>query len=90
MNDDFYTSLQKKLDAQNDWPSLYMFKFIIPADNEKIARTEALFGPAAEISTHQSKTGKFISITAKVVMISSNEIIALYKKAADIEGIIAL
>ena len=90
MNNDFYDSLKQKLDAQSSWPSVYMFKFIIPADNKKMARTEALFGEGAEISSHSSKTGKFISITAKVVMVSSDEIIDIYKRAADIEGIIAL
>ena len=90
MKEEFFKSLKEKLDDQNDWPSLYMFKFIIPADNQKIALTEALFGPEAEISSLSSKNGKFISITAKVVMVSSDEIIRIYKKAAKIEDIIAL
>jgi len=90
MEEEFFQSLQKKLDEQTDWPSVYMFKFIIPADNKKLALTEALFGPEASVSTHTSKTGKFISITAKVVMVSSDEVIEVYKQAAEIEGIISL
>ena len=90
MEEDFFDSLQKKLDEQTTWPDVYMFKFIIPADNQKLALTEALFGPEASVSTHTSKTGKFISVTAKLVMVSSDEVIKVYKKAAKIEGIISL
>ena len=86
----FLTHSKKKLDEQNTWPAVYMFKFIIPADNQKLALTEALFGPEAEVTSHSSKNGKFLSITAKLVMISSQEIIDVYKKAAKIEGIISL
>ncbi len=90
MNKDFYKSLQKKLKEQFEWPHLYLFKFIIPSDNKKLALVETLFSKEAEITTRQSKSNKYISITAKEVMITPDEIIAVYKKAAEIEGIISL
>ena len=90
MNEDFYNNLQKKLADQFEWPSLYLFKFIIPADNNKLALVEALFGAEAIVTTRQSKNNKYISITAKEIMISPEEIISVYKKAALVEGIISL
>lgn len=86
----FYNSLKAKLEEQFSWPSVYMFKFIIPADNHRLALVEALFGKEAEVLTRQSKTNKFISVTAKEMMINPDEIIEVYKKAEKIEGIISL
>lgn len=90
MKEDFYANLQSKLEDQFEWPHLYLFKFIIPSDNKKLALVEALFGEDAQVTTRQSKTNKFISVSAKEVMISPDEVIALYKKASKIEGIMSL
>lgn len=90
MKEDFYNRLKEKLENQFTWPQVYMFKFIIPSDNHKLALVEALFGEMAIVTTRQSSTNKFISITAKEMMLSPNEIIEIYKKAEKIEGIISL
>lgn len=83
-------SLKNKLDAQNQWPLNYMFKFIVPADLEKVARIEALFDSSAVIYHKESRTGKFISITAKQEMNNSSAVIAVYEKASSIDDIVAL
>ncbi|MCO6499848.1 MAG: DUF493 family protein [Vicingus serpentipes] len=90
MQKEFYDSLKQKLNEQAEFPHLYMFKFIIPADNKKLALVEALFSDAAQVTTRQSSTNKFISITAKELMMNADEIIDIYKKAERIEGIISL
>lgn len=90
MAEDFYTKLKQKLEEQHTFPSVYLFKFIIPSDNKKLAQVEALFGSEAQVSTRQSSSNKFISISAKEVMLSADSIIAVYKKAEKIEGIISL
>lgn len=89
MQEDFFKGLQEKLNDQCEWPHVYMFKFIIPSDNHKLALVEALFGAEAQITTRQSSANKFISITAKEMMLNSNEIINIYKKATEIEGIMS-
>lgn len=86
----FYAKLKSQLEDQFTWPSVYMFKFIIPADNQKLALTEALFGDTAQVTTRQSKTNKYISVTAKEMMLNADEIIKIYQKAEKIEGIISL
>ena len=89
MEEHFFTGLKQKLDDQFEWPHVYMFKFIIPTDNHKLAMVEALFGSEAHITTRQSSTNKFISITAKELMLNSEEVIKVYKNAAKIEGIMS-
>lgn len=90
VNEEFLRSLEEKLNETTEWPSVYMFKFIVPSDNRRIALVEALFGPEATLATKESRSGKYISITCKVVMLNALEIIEKYRKAAAIEGLIAL
>ena len=90
LDEEFLKSLEDKLNETTEWPSVYMFKFIIPADNRKLALVEALFGEDAQVSTNQSRNGKYISITGKVVMLNALEVIEKYRKASEIEDIIAL
>lgn len=85
-----YDSLKKKLEEGFKWPGIYMFKFIIPSENKKIAQVESLFDKHAEINTKESKNKKYISITIKADMDSPEKVIEKYKAAQDIEGIIAL
>lgn len=83
--------IKSALDQNHSWPSVYMFKFIVPSNNEKIAQVEALFNSkTAEIKMNQSKTGKFTSVTAKEVMTSADAVLEYYKEAAKIEGLISL
>ncbi len=90
MNDEKFNELRKKLDETQSYPSVYMFKFIMDASNRKIALVENLFSENAEIYTKESDKGKYISITITEVMMSTEEIIGIYNKAAEIEGVMLL
>lgn len=85
-----YDELRRKLNAGNPWPQIYMFKFIVPSDNQKIALVESLFGDDADIKLQPSSQGKYTSLTARVVMLDAEQIITIYKQASEIEGIISL
>lgn len=85
-----YEQFKEKLEQEHTFPSVYMFKFIIPADNKKMALVEALFTEEAEVFQKTSSNGKYISITSKQVVMSSDEVIEVYKKATEIEGLMAL
>ena len=78
---------QEKLEATHSFPSLYMFKFIVK--EEKQQELKKLF-PGNEIVVKPSSKGKYVSLTVKAMMGSSESIIDIYKKAHLIEGIIAL
>ncbi len=90
MDENFFAKLKKQLEDSTDWPSVYMFKFIVPADNKKLALVESLFSPQAKITTRSSNNGKYVSVTGRVVMLSAEEVINKYKEAAKIDGLIAL
>ena len=89
INDEQFKNLRKELVKDNNWPQIYMFKFIIPADNKKIALVEAKFSDEAIITQKQSTNGKYISITIKEVMLNADSIIDKYKEMDGIEGLMA-
>jgi putative lipoic acid-binding regulatory protein len=84
---DRFESLRQKIDEQYTWPSLYMFKFIVP--QAKVNEVKSLF-PKHEVQTKPSSKGTYISVTAKIMANSTEEIIAIYTRAQSIEGIISL
>jgi putative lipoic acid-binding regulatory protein len=85
--DDQNQDFKDQLDQEHEWPDLFMFKFIVPRDRQ--SQIEALFKPE-QITSKASKRGNYVSITAKVTMQSSDEVIAIYEAAYRIEGVIAL
>jgi putative lipoic acid-binding regulatory protein len=88
---DFYSKLKNDLNETTEFPSKYLYKFIIPSDEEKIKQVEGLFNfEGAVINKNESKTGKFTSISVEVIMQSADAVIEKYKEAGKIEGIISL
>lgn len=88
MDPNWFTSFQEKLDQHYAWPSLYMFKFIVPAD--KRDELQRLFPLHVTTTEKNSEKGKYISLTYQMMMPSSESVIAVYKKVSVIEGIVAL
>lgn len=76
-----------KLEETHDFPSLYMFKFIVA--EEKQDEVKKLF-PGHDVHTKTSSKGTYVSVTAQTMMPSSDSIVEIYKQASKIEGIIAL
>ena len=76
-----------KLDKFYAWPALYTFKFIVKSGKEEELRN--LFPLHTNIEK-ASKNGNYTSVTFQMMMPGSQAIIDVYKKAAVIEGIIAL
>ena len=81
--------LRVQLELQ-DWPDIYLFKFIVPNETEKIAQVTALFNESCDLVLHPSRTGKYMSVSAKELMLDVESIIEKYYEAAKIEGLIAL
>jgi putative lipoic acid-binding regulatory protein len=80
-------SLKEQLDSQTDFPTLYMFKFIVPIGKENEV---AKLLPRNELVLKKSAKGNYASVTIKAMMPSSDSIIAVYEQASAIEGIISL
>lgn len=89
--EEFYIRLKDELANTSLWPAPYLYKFIVPSENHKIAQVEAAFNNmGAVIHTQQSKTGKYTSISINVDMKDPDAVIAKYQELATIEGIISL
>lgn len=89
--EEFYARLKEELTNTSLWPSEYLYKFIVLSDNHKIAEIEAAFdGMGAVITTQQSKTGKYTSVSISVNMKNPDAVIEKYKEVSVIEGIISL
>lgn len=91
MANNIYNELRKKLEESiESFPYVYMFKFIVKAENKTIALVQGIFDNDAEISQKQSSKGNYMSITVKQVVMNVDEIIAIYEKASAIEGVMTL
>ncbi len=87
----FYARLKEQLALDTNWPAPYLYKFIVPASNEKIAEIEVIFdGLDAEIRTRDSAKGKYSSVSITVKMESPEAVIKKYVEVSNIEGVISL
>lgn len=87
MDQEWLKSFREKLDQHYAWPSLYIFKFIVPSGNEQAVRD--LF-PNHVASEKQSEKGRYTSLTIQTMMPSAEAVITIYQQASVIEGLIAL
>jgi uncharacterized protein len=87
---DAYTSLLNRLYQYSQWPSLYRFKFIFKTDNHLGLTIENWFPADAKKSYLQSSANNYLSLTIDVHMESPEEVIKIYKKGAEIDGLVML
>jgi len=90
MDDDQIAVLRARLNEIHRWPSIFMFKFILPSDEARIAQLKLIFGESAEFKERLSAHGKYTSITVREMMLDADSIFDRYRQAALIEGIISL
>ena len=82
--------LKQRLDEVHVWPAVYMFKFIFEPEEDRLNSVLALFPSEAEVLRKYSEGGRYLSITVKEVMVSSEEVVKRYDKASGIQGVIVL
>lgn len=90
--EEFYKKLKVQLLETTEWPSEYLYKFILKSDVKKIAEIEVIFDNlGAVIKTIESKNGKYTSVSINVVMKNPEAVIAKYiEVTSTIEGVISL
>ena len=89
---EFYEKLEKKLEEHSEWPSRYMFKFIVPTSQEKVDQLKQHFSDMdARIDLKHSKKGAYTSVSIVLVMNSPQRVIQKYKQVGNnVEGVISL
>ena len=89
--DAFYARLKEQLLGDTEWPSDYLYKFIIPTDTEKSSQINKIFdNTGAVIQSKKSKNGKYTSISINVRMKNPDAVIEKYKEVSKVEGVISL
>lgn len=89
--DAFYERLKNELQNSTSWPSTYLFKFIIPTDEEKEGSIHKIFdNTGAVIESRKSRKGKYTSVSITVNMEDPDAVITKYKEVSHIEGVISL
>lgn len=90
--EEFYAKLRAQLYDTALWPSIYLYKFIVPTSREKITDIEGIFdNMGAVITTKKSRKGNYTSVSVNVRMKDPDAVIDKYKEvAANVEGVISL
>jgi len=89
--DEFYKRLKIQLADSTKWPSLYLYKFIVLTDDEKIRQVHEVFNnTGAVIDSKKSKKGKYTSLSISVTLKNPDAVIAKYKEVGAIDGVISL
>ncbi len=89
--EEFYKSLHEKLTDHHNFPEEYLYKFIVPSDSGKITEIMKVFdGLQHTFSSRDSKNGKYTACTLQCFVLDADQVIDIYKKVAEIEGVVML
>ncbi len=75
---------------EHNYPSVYLYKFIVKHDPDKVVEIKKCFSDIAEFKTQPSKNGNYISVSVKEMMLSAEDIIDRYKLVGKIKNVITL
>ncbi len=90
-NYEFYSRFHEQLKKSQSWPGKYMFKFILKSNHPDRNKLEDFFKKfKKKISVRSSSKQNYISITIMVSLISSEDVILIYKKVSKIKGVIMI
>jgi putative lipoic acid-binding regulatory protein len=80
------TGLKAALDKAVVFPTVYTFKFIVPRSqvNHLIALMDG-----HRYTQRESSAGRFVGLTFEAMMTSSDDIVAVYERAATVDGILS-
>lgn len=84
---EWWDNFQQLLEDQIEFPSEYLFKFIVPSPN--LDDLKNVFGHYP-VEVRESRKGNYVSVTARMQMHSSDEVIAVYTAAAEVDDVISL
>ncbi|PSQ93212.1 MAG: DUF493 domain-containing protein [Bacteroidetes bacterium SW_4_67_19] len=92
-SDEWWIEFRELLEEETDWPTTYTFKFIGPEDD--LDELKGIFdehptGEEGGLKVRSSSKGNYVSVTARLKMNSSDEVLAVYDRAYEIDDVIAL
>ena len=89
--EEFYAKLREQLLETTNWPSTYLYKFIVPTDEKRISQIQDIFdNTGAVIESKKSKKGTYTSLSVTVNLKDPDAVIEKYKEVSVVEGVISL
>jgi putative lipoic acid-binding regulatory protein len=89
--EEFYSRFHEQLLNSQEWPGIYLFKFILREGEVKEDVLKEIFTQKeAAFSRKVSSKKTFTSLSVKVKMEDPDAVIAIYKQAQKIKGLITL
>lgn len=84
-------NLREKLNQMNQWPTEYLFKFIVADQPEKIKAVLQYFDEDTDLITYKaSSKGTYQSISIRKSVHSADQVVEIYSSVSTIEGVMAL
>ena len=80
-------SFREKLESEHAFPGEYIFKFIVPT--QQVKEVEMLW-TEGHLTKRESSNGNYVSVTIRARVEGPEEVIATYRSASLINGLIAL
>lgn len=89
--EEFYSRFHEQLLNSQEWPGVYLFKFIVREGEVKEAVLKEMFTQKSAVFSRKVSSKKtFTSLSVKVKMEDPDAVIAIYKQAQKIKGLITL
>ncbi len=90
-SEDFYLRFEEQLLESQDWPGMYMYKFIVKDGSNEIDQLKKILDNYdGKSSFKSSASNKFISVTFEHFASSPADVIKVYKEVSVIDDIISL
>lgn len=79
------------MEESTQWPSDYLYKFIVPSEPEKTEEIRSIFSDTdATIEARQSRNGKYTSLSIRVTLENPDKVIEKYRLVGEVKGVISL
>lgn len=79
------------MEESTQWPSDYLYKFIVPSEPEKTEEIRSIFSDTdAAIEARQSRNGKYTSLSIRVTLENPDKVIEKYRLVGEVKGVISL
>ncbi len=90
LSDEAKDRLRDRLNEVHEWPSVYMYKFVMEPEENRLNAVLMLFPPESEVLRRYSAGGKYLSVTIREVMMNAEDVVMRYDQATSIQGVIVL
>lgn len=87
MSSDKSEKFRELLDQSYQWPDFYTFKFIVKVENRD--QVVALLA-GHEVHFKASEKGNYISITSRLFVKSTDEVLKVYETISQVPGVMSL